>query len=199
MRRAFLVALLLACGGCFAARLPAALPEAAPGPVLPLRVGVAVVEETPEFPDSDERAAAAIADDLAATGLFEHVEVLSEASEAPDLTVSLLERKGPDRDSWCYESLPYTVFTLFIVPGCGRDLGYRLRIEPGDGRPAQEFDFAYDELIVSGWVALFLLPSRSWQLPSSDRSRAVEYLREQLRPFLVEHFEVGPQVEVPRP
>jgi hypothetical protein len=171
--------------GCFAARLPPPAEFSLPQEPAPISVGVAVPSMTPEFPDIDARLAETIASDLEATHLFESVEVLSSTSPRTDVQVSLTEWKRPPPESWCYESYPYTVFTAFVVPGCGRVLGYRLLFNPRPDRQVA-FDFEYDELHISGWVALGLLPFPGWQLPPQDRIRLAEHLRAQLAPLVPE-------------
>jgi len=171
---------------CFAARVPPAPDRPARVEVCPISVGVVVPSRHPRYPDWDLETAETLASDLNATELFKSVSVLDDAADATDVRVELVEWKRGDPDSYCYESFVYSGFSLFVIPGCAHRLGYKLRFTaPGDPEPI-DFDFEYDELWISGWVALPLLPLAGWQLPPKDRIRLSEHLAAQLTPLVPE-------------
>jgi hypothetical protein len=175
-----LIGVLLA--GCLSVRLPPE-PEVTTVEKTDLTVGVVPPKISDEFPDINDSVADEVADELAGTGLFASAYRMTVASPTPDLVVHIVELKKADPRSWCAESYVYSVFTLFVVPGCAWSLGYRLNLEARGSAPI-EFDYQYEALHLSGWVALFthLLPG--WYLPRADKERRLQYLKVQLAPIL---------------
>lgn len=168
--------------GCLSVRLPPE-PESTPSVGTSLTVGVVPPDISREFPDINDSIADDIAEELAGTSFFASAYRLGPDSPTPDLVVRVLKLKRVDPDNWCSESYVYTAFTLFVVPGCARSLGYRLSFEAPNSDTI-EFDYNYDAFHLSGWVALFTHALPGWSLPRADNERRVQYLKVQLGPLL---------------
>ena len=163
-------------------RLPPQLPATSPRPTN-LTLGVLPPQISDEFPDINESVAKDVAQELLATGLFADAQPVSQPTPASDLVVRITELKRVDPGSWCAESYAYAAFTAFVVPGCERSLGYRLAFER-PGQPPIDFDYEYDALHLSGWVAPFTHALPGWSLPRADADRRIDYLRAQLAPIV---------------
>ena len=167
------IASFVAVTGCLASKYPPAIPaESRIGEPTALTVAVQLAYGSEE-----------LAANLRKTGLFKEVWV-ETGDRVADLVVEHRELKRPEPGDWCYESLAYVGFTVFVIPGCWTSYGYELSIRP-NGREPMTFDFDYDFTALAGWIAPLLWPLPDWHPPGRDEhDREAEHLAHQLRPWL---------------
>lgn len=113
---------------------------------------------------------------LARRRLFRRVDRLEAFSEPPDLTAKVQVFGNPDN------KLPiWTVLTLGFVPTVGKGIdGVTVTLAAPATRRTLDVRIEQQDLIVTGWAGLAMLPSSEWVLASSYNRRMFDRIASEL-------------------
>jgi hypothetical protein len=113
---------------------------------------------------------------LARRRLFRRVDRLESFSEPPDLTATVQVFGNPDN------KLPiWTLLTLGVVPTIGKGFdGVSVTLAAPATHRTLDVRIEQQDLIVTGWVGLAMLPSSEWVLAGSYNMRMFDRIASEL-------------------